>query len=242
MAVAVETVQMDSTERQKRLSLLLVDDDVELCGMMREFFHQEGHHLECAYNGREGLTAALNGSYDLVILDVMLPILDGFEMLQRLRRRKDLPIIMLTARVQHQDRIRGLDAGADDYLPKPFDPDELLARIRAVLRRSESLARNESPDILIGSIRVNPVTREAWLDDALIELTATEFDLLEMLMRSAGRVVSRDEITAALFEREATPYDRFLDVHISHLRKKLEGGRTLIRTIRGVGYVFTGAA
>ena len=238
---AVEVNQMEGTERQKILSLLLVDDDVELCSMMREFFTQEGHHLDCAYNGREGLTAALNGSYDLIILDVMLPILDGFELLQRLRRRKDLPIIMLTARVQQKDRIHGLDAGADDYLPKPFDPDELLARIRAVLRRSESFARAESHDIIIGNVRVNPTTREAWLNDETVELTATEFDLLEMLMRSPGRVVSRDEITASLFEREATPYDRFLDVHISHLRKKLEGGRTLIRTIRGVGYVFTGA-
>jgi DNA-binding response OmpR family regulator len=234
--------QMDVLDRHRQLSLLLVDDDVELCGMMSEFFAQEGHHLECIYNGREGLSAALNGSYDLVILDVMLPILDGFEVLQRLRRRKDLPIIMLTARVQQQDRIRGLDSGADDYLPKPFDPDELLARIRAVLRRSESLTRVEVDEIVIGNIRVSPTTREAWLNHELLELTATEFDLLEMLMRSAGRVVSRDEITAALFEREATPYDRFLDVHISHLRSKLEGGRGLIRTVRGVGYVFTGAA
>lgn len=233
---------MEVLDRQRQLSLLLVDDDVELCGMMSEFFAQEGHRLDCIYNGREGLTAALNGSYDLVILDVMLPILDGFEVLQRLRRRKDLPIIMLTARVQQQDRIRGLDSGADDYLPKPFDPDELLARIRAVLRRSESLARAEAEEIVIGNIRVRPATREAWLNDELVELTAAEFDLLEMLMRSAGRVVSRDEITAALFEREATPYDRFLDVHISHLRKKLEGGRGLIRTVRGVGYVFTGSA
>lgn len=241
MSFAVEVKQMEVMERQKALSLLLVDDDVELCGMMHEFFTQEGHRLECAYNGREGLASALNGSYDLVILDVMLPILDGFELLKRLRRRKDLPIIMLTARVQQKDRIHGLDAGADDYLPKPFDPDELLARIRAVLRRSESLARAEAESIVIGNIRVNPTTREAWLHDEPVELTATEFDLLEMLMRSPGRVVSRDEITAALFEREATPYDRFLDVHISHLRKKLEGGRTLIRTIRGVGYVFTGA-
>ncbi len=222
--------------------MLLVDDDVELCGMMREFFAQEGHHLDCAYNGREGLTAALNGAYDLVILDVMLPVVDGFELLQRLRRRKDLPIIMLTARVQQQDRIRGLDSGADDYLPKPFDPDELLARVRAVLRRSESLLRTESEEVVIGNIRLNPSTREARLDDELVDLTAAEFDLLEMLMRAAGRVLSRDEITAALFEREATPYDRFLDVHISHLRKKLEGGRTLIRTVRGVGYVFSGAA
>jgi two-component system response regulator CpxR len=177
-----------------------------------------------------------------VILDVMLPVVDGFELLQRLRRRKDLPIIMLTARVQQQDRIRGLDAGADDYLPKPFDPDELLARVRAVLRRSESLTRTESEDIVIGNIRLNPTTREVWLDEAIVDLTAAEFDLLEMLMHAAGRVVSRDEITAALFEREATPYDRFLDVHISHLRKKLEGARSLIRTVRGVGYVFTGAA
>lgn len=234
--------QMEVLDRQKQLSLLLVDDDVELCGMMSEFFVQEGHRLECIYNGREGLTAALNGSYDLVILDVMLPILDGFEVLQRLRRRKDLPVIMLTARVQQQDRIHGLDAGADDYLPKPFDPDELLARIRAVLRRSESLSRVEAEELAIGNIRVRPTTREAWLSDQLVDLTAAEFDLLEMLMRSAGRVVSREEITAALFEREATPYDRFLDVHISHLRKKLRGGRDLIRTIRGVGYVFTGAA
>jgi DNA-binding response OmpR family regulator len=242
LAVAVDMRQMDVLDRHRQLSLLLVDDDVELCGMMSEFFAQEGHHLECIYNGREGLSAALNGSYDLVILDVMLPILDGFEVLQRLRRRKDLPIIMLTARVQQQDRIRGLDSGADDYLPKPFDPDELLARIRAVLRRSESLTRVEVDEIVIGNIRVSPTTREAWLNHELLELTATEFDLLEMLMRSAGRVVSRDEITAALFEREATPYDRVLDVHISHLRSKLEGGRGLIRTVRGVGYVFTGAA
>lgn len=242
MPVAVDMKQMESAERQRQLSLLLVDDDVELCGMMREFFTQEGHRLDCAYNGREGLTAALNGAYDLVILDVMLPVVDGFELLQRLRRRKDLPVIMLTARVRQQDRIRGLDSGADDYLPKPFDPDELLARVRAVLRRSESLTRAEAEDLIIGNIRVNPTTREAWLDNVLLELTAMEFDLLEMLMRAAGRVVSRDEITAALFEREATPYDRFLDVHISHLRKKLEGGRSLIRTVRGVGYVFTGAA
>ncbi len=236
------TVVMETAEKQKELSLLLVDDDAELCGMMKEFFTQAGHRLECAYNGREGLTNALNGAYDLAILDVMLPILDGFEVLQQLRRRKDLPVIMLTARVQQRDRIRGLDTGADDYLPKPFDPDELLARIRAVLRRTESAGRTEATVVTIGNIRVNPASREVWSAGTPVELTAMEFDLLEMLIRSAGRVVSRDEITAALFEREATPYDRFLDVHISHLRKKLEGGRGLIRTIRGVGYVFTGVA
>src|SRR5246127_3073383 len=138
---------MENAEKQRQLSLLLVDDDVELCGMMREFFAQEGHHLDCAYNGREGLTAALNGTYDLVILDVMLPVVDGFELLQRLRKRKDLPIIMLTARVQQQDRIRGLDSGADDYLPKPFDPDELLARVRAALWRYGN-ANRAQPELL----------------------------------------------------------------------------------------------
>lgn len=232
---------MPNGEKQNQLSLLLVDDDAELCSMMREFFAEAGHHLDCAYNGREGLACALNGSYDLMILDVMLPVLDGFAALKQLRRRKDLPVIMLTARVQQKDRILGLDSGADDYLPKPFDPDELLARVRAVLRRAESVKRPESAPLLVGNIQMNTSTREVWSGDVLIELTAMEFDLLEMLMRAAGRVVSREEITAALFEREATPYDRFLDVHISHLRKKLEGGRGLIRAIRGVGYVFTGA-
>jgi two-component system response regulator CpxR len=232
---------MEPQERSKSLSLLLVDDDAELCGMMREFLAGAGHRLDCLHNGREGLASALNSPYDLVILDVMLPVLDGFEVLRQLRRRKQTPVIMLTARVQRQDRIQGLDAGADDYLPKPFDPDELLARIRAVLRRTESAPQPTAESIEVASVRVNPSTREAFSKGHLIELTSTEFDLLEMLIRSAGRIVSRDEITAALFEREATPYDRFLDVHISHLRKKLDDGPRLIRTIRGVGYMFTGS-
>ena len=237
----VQAKEAEIQERAKQLSLLLVDDDAELCGMMREFFAQTGHKLECVYNGREGLTRALNGSHDLVILDVMLPVLDGFGVLTQLRRRKATPVIMLTARVQQQDRIQGLDAGADDYLPKPFDPDELLARVRAVLRRTEA-QRPAAPEAWsIGGVRLNPATREVWSADLPVELTEMEFDLLEMLIRSAGRVVSRDEITAALFEREATPYDRFLDVHISHLRKKLEHGHRLIRTVRGVGYIFAGA-
>lgn len=235
MAVGQET-------GERQLSLLLVDDDAELCGMMREFFAESGYRLETAFNGREGLASALRGGFDLVILDVMLPGLDGFAVLEQLRRKKQLPVIMLTARVQQQDRIHGLNAGADDYLPKPFDPDELLARIRAVLRRTESAPHPIDQAVTIGNIRVNLSTREVWSAGQPVELTSMEFDLLELLMRTAGRVVSREEITATLFEREATPYDRFLDVHISHLRKKLAGGRKLIRTIRGVGYVFTGAA
>ena len=227
---------------EKQLSLLLVDDDAELCAMMKEFFAEAGHRLDCAYNGQDGLARALNGPYDLAILDVMLPVFDGLALLQQLRRRKDLPVIMLTARVQQHDRILGLNAGADDYLPKPFDPDELLARIGAVLRRTDAAKRKGDAVLTVGDIKLNPTTREARIGGSPVELTEVEFDLLEMLMRSAGRIVSRDEITLALFEREATPYDRFLDVHISHLRKKLDGGRKLIRAVRGVGYVFTGAS
>jgi two-component system response regulator CpxR len=235
-------VKVETLEGQKQLSLLLVDDDAELCEMMREFFAEAGHRLECACTGREGLASALRGGFDLVILDVMLPGIDGLTVLEQLRHRKDTPVIMLTARVQQHDRILGLNSGADDYLPKPFDPDELMARIRAVLRRTESTSRQADTAVTFGKIRVNLATREVWSAGLPVELTAMEFELLTLLIRSAGHVVSRDEITAVLFEREATPYDRFLDVHISHLRKKLEGGRNLIRTIRGVGYVFTGTS
>ena len=231
---------METAEKDIRLSILLIDDDRELCEMMKEFFAGAGHHLDCEYDGRRGLTCAASGTYDLVILDVMLPVIDGFSVLQQLRRRKDVPVILLTARAQHRDRILGLNSGADDYLPKPFDPDELHARIRAVLRRTDTT--KGSKDVTIGDIRINATRREVWIAGSPAELTEMEFDLLEILMRSAGRVVSRDELTLALFEREAAPYDRILDVHISHLRKKLEGGRSLIRTIRGVGYVFARAA
>ncbi len=234
-------MEAEPIEKSKPLHLLLVDDDVELCGMMEEFFSEAGHHLECNNNAIDGLSSALAGTFDLMILDVMLPGLDGFSVLQRVRRRKNLPVIMLTARVKPEDRVRGLNAGADDYLPKPFDPDELLARVRAVLRRTDPPILVESQSLSIGTLRVNAATREVWSAGQLVELTAMEFDLLEMLIRSAGRVISREELTAALFEREATPYDRFLDVHMSHLRKKLDGGMRLIRTIRGVGYMFTGA-
>jgi DNA-binding response OmpR family regulator len=231
---------METAEKHVQLSLLLVDDDKELCGMMKEFFAGVGHRLDCEYDGRRGLACAASGTYDLVILDVMLPVIDGFGVLQQLRRRKDVPVILLTARVQHHDRILGLNAGADDYLPKPFDPDELLARIRAVLRRTN--AAKGSRDVTIGEIRINATNREVWIAGSPADLTEMEFDLLEILMRSAGRVVSRDELSLALFQRKASPYDRILDVHISHLRKKLEGGRSMIRTIRGVGYVFARAA
>jgi DNA-binding response OmpR family regulator len=231
---------MDASEKVTQLSLLLVDDDAELCSMMKEFFGEAGHHLDCAYNGRDGLTQALKNSYDLIVLDVMLPVVNGFTVLQQLRRRKEVPVIMLTARVHRQDRILGLNAGADDYLPKPFDPDELVARIRAVLRRAGRLEYSADEAVkAYGNIQVNVQTREVWSEGRMVDLTALEFDILELLIRSAGRIVSREEITVSLLERASSPYDRALDVHISHLRRKLEHGQTLIRTVRGLGYVFT---
>jgi DNA-binding response OmpR family regulator len=231
---------MDPSEKVTQLSLLLVDDDAELCSMMKEFFGEVGHRLDCAYNGRDGLARALKNSYDLIVLDVMLPVASGFTVLRQLRRRKEVPVIMLTARVHRQDRILGLNAGADDYLPKPFDPDELLARIRAVLRRAGRLEYSADESVkTFGDFQINLQTREVWTEGRMVDLTALEFDILELLIRSAGRIVSREEITVSLLERDSTPYDRALDVHISHLRRKLEHGHTLIRTVRGLGYVFT---
>src|SRR5215472_9449794 len=218
---------MNRSEKQAQLSLLLVDDDAELCSMMAEYFAQMGHHLECAYNGRDGLARALASNYDLIVLDVMLPIFDGYSLLQHLRKRKEVPVIMLTARVGHQDRIQGLNAGADDYLAKPFDADELLARIRAVLRRSGKVDPHISDSVkTFGDIRVMMQAREVWDNGRLVDLTALEFDILTLLIRSAGRIVSREEITTIVLERAASPYDRALDVHISHLRSKLERGHT----------------
>jgi len=229
---------MESIGGKPLLRILLIDDDAELCGMMRELFGEAEFTLDCAFNGRDGLARALKNLYDLIVLDVMLPMIDGFTVLQQLRRRTEVPVIMLTARVHRRDRIEGLNAGADDYLPKPFDPDELLARIRAVLRRAGRLEHSADSIKTFGDVQVNTQTREVWSEGRLVDLTSLEFDLLEMLVRAGGRVVTREEITAALLDREASPYDRALDVHISHLRRKLASGGEMIRTIRGIGYVF----
>ena len=220
------------------LSILLIEDDAELAALMQEFFSSRGVSLSVAPDGAEGLNRALEGSFDLVILDVMLPKMDGFEVLQQIRRRSAVPVIMLTARTEHGDRITGLNTGADDYLAKPFSPDELLARIQAVFRR---VGRGSAlkPEILEASgVRLNPGTREVISDGVPVEVTSIEYDILEVLVRSAGRVVSRDDLARFLYNRQANPLERALDVHVSHLRKKLERGRTLIRTVRGVGYLF----
>jgi two-component system response regulator CpxR len=216
--------------------ILIVDDDEELASLLTELLTREGFTVDTRNDGRRGLAAALGGGYDLLVLDVMLPGLDGFEILRRVRRETRLPVLMLTARGEDEDRIVGLELGADDYLPKPFNTRELVARIRAILRRLEN--RAPGGRLEINGITIDPGTRDVMRDGKPIEVTTFEFDILETLMRSAGRVVSRDELMEELYGRKATPFDRSVDMHISHLRKKLEHGTTLIKTIRGVGYQF----
>jgi two-component system, OmpR family, response regulator CpxR len=217
--------------------ILLIDDDAELCALLVEFLSREGFSIECQHEGAGGLERALHGGCDLVILDVMLPGLDGFEILRRIRAESRVPILMLTARGEDADRISGLEMGADDYLPKPFNPRELVARIRAILRRLERPPSPEGP-LEINGVRIDPGTREAFANGRRVELTTFEFDILELLMRSAGQVVSRDDLMEHLYNRKATAFDRSADMHVSHLRKKLETGRPIIKTIRGAGYQF----
>jgi two-component system response regulator CpxR len=174
----------------------------------------------------------------LVLLDAMMPKLDGFEVLRQVRRRSNIPVIMLTARTSHVDRVAGLESGADDYLPKPFNPQELLARVRAVLRRTSRGETVSEEVVEANGVKLAPRTRDVFYQDAPVKLTALEFDILDLLVRSAGRIVSRDEIAAALHHRDASPLDRSLDVHISRVRKKLDNGRNLILTVRGLGYLF----
>jgi len=219
------------------VKILLIDDDAELCSLLVEFLSREGFSIECEHEGTRGLDRALHGGFDLVILDVMLPGLDGFEILRRLRGESRIPVLMLTARGEDMDRISGLEMGADDYLSKPFNPRELVARIRAILRRLERPDSPEGP-LEVNGVRIVPGTREVSANGRKIEVTTFEFDILEWLMRSAGRVVSRDDLMEHLYNRKATAFDRSVDMHISHLRKKLETGQPIIKTIRGVGYQF----
>jgi two-component system response regulator CpxR len=216
--------------------ILLIDDDAELCVLLEEFLKREGFTVECEHEGNRGLERAGQAGIDLVVLDVMLPGLDGFEILRRLRTHSKVPVIMLTARGEDVDRIIGLEIGADDYLAKPFNPRELAARIRAILRRYEAKPSSPSSRIEVNGIVLDPANREVYSNGKPVELTTFEFDILDMLMRSAGRVLSRDALMENFYNRKATPFDRSIDMHISHLRKKLERGESIIKTIRGVGY------
>ncbi len=218
------------------MRILVVDDDTELCSLLGEFLTREGFIVDFEHDGRKGLERALKGEHSLIILDVMMPGMDGFEVLKRLRQQSKVPVIMLTARGEDVDRIVGLELGADDYLSKPFNPRELAARIRAILRRIE--AKPSGGRIEVNGVALDPGSREVLFDGQPIPTTTLEFDILEVLMRQAGRVVSRDMLMENMYNRKATPFDRSIDMHVSHLRKKLEGRRELIKTIRGVGYQF----
>ena len=219
-------------------TILMVDDDEGLCELVKELLGRECYDVSAVHDGASGLGAALEGGFALVILDVMLPVLDGFAVLRQLRRQSNVPVIMLTARASERDRVGGLGEGADDYLVKPFAAAELLARIRAVLRRTLQRSDMVSSAVQVGDLRVDAINRVVSYRGVPIELTPTEFTILEVLMRAVGRIVSRDELAGVLYQRQTTPYERSLDVHVSHLRRKLEGvGWTAIRTVRGQGYI-----
>jgi two-component system, OmpR family, response regulator CpxR len=237
-----------SPESRPARRLLVIDDDVELCGLVAEFLRREGIEAELVHDGVAGLEAALSGRHEAIILDVMLPGLGGFEVLRRIREQKRTPVLMLTARGDHVDRIVGLEMGADDYIPKPFDPRELVARIRAVLRRSEappapSAAPAEDGDwLVVGDIKVDLAAREARRGSRAVQLTPFEFDLLVALMRSVGRLLTRDQLSRTVLGRPYSPDDRNVDAHIAKLRQKLGkggDGASSIRTVRSAGYLLS---
>jgi two-component system response regulator CpxR len=219
--------------------ILIVDDDVELCRLLVERLSTEGFAIEAIHDGQHGLERALSHEHALVILDLMLPGMSGLDVLRRVRAQSSVPLLILTARGEDVERILGLEIGADDYLPKPFNPRELIARIRAVLRRSNRSAIN-GKTLMVGNIRLDPAAREAWINELPLDLTSVEFTLLEMLMLDAGRVVTREHLTETVLGRRLGPFDRVIDVHVSNVRKKLglanSGER--IKAVRGSGYLF----
>jgi two-component system, OmpR family, response regulator CpxR len=218
-------------------AILMVDDDLELCDLVREYLGKEGFNVTAVHDGASGLRAALDDDYGLVILDVMLPLIDGFGVLRQVRRQSDVPVIMLTARAEERDRVGGFAEGADDYLVKPFAAAELLARIRAVQRRVCPSTAPQPAALEVGDLRLDTRAQQASHGDSSLDLTPTEFAILEVLVRARGRVVSRDELSAVLYQRQATPFERSLDMHVSHLRRKLDAVAGIeIRTVRGLGY------
>src|SRR5581483_4658780 len=220
--------------------ILVIDDDVELCHLVGEYLRAEGFTTECVHDGESGLKKATVGDYVLAVLDVMLPGINGFEVLRRIRATSRLPVLLLTARGEDVDRIVGLEIGADDYLPKPFNPRELVARIRAVLRRTHAEG-SVAPDVVsVGDVELDPATRTVRLEGKPVDLTSVEFNLLEVLLREAGRVVPRERLVNAVLSRKFSPFDRSIDMHVSKVRKKLGDTENdeHIKTVRGVGYIF----
>jgi two-component system response regulator CpxR len=220
-------------------AILVVDDDEELCDLLVDYLGQEGWSVDAVHDGTRGLVQAAAGRHDLVVLDAMLPGLDGFELLRRLRRSCAVPVLMLTARGDDVDRIVGLELGADDYLGKPFNPRELVARIRAIQRRLDVL-RLEPRTLAVDDIEADMARRSARMKGRELELTSAELALLCVLLRARGSVVSREELSLEVLGRSHSPHDRALDVHVSNLRRKLgagPSGRERVKAVRGVGYV-----
>ena len=224
--------------------VLVIDDDKKLCRLIRDYLEPMGYQVSLAHTGPEGVTHATSEPWHAVILDVMLPGLDGFEVLKQIRHKSDVPVLMLTARGDEADRIVGLEIGADDYLPKTFSTRELLARLRAVTRRTRRASAAEASDggadYIIGPLHVNEGTRTAVLGDQPLTLTPVEFDLLASLARGKGRVKTREQLLDEIRDRHYDVFDRSIDVHISALRKKLGDDPKeprFIRTLRAAGYM-----
>ena len=219
--------------------ILLIDDDVELCSMLTEYLGKNGFRVKTAHRGDLGLRAAQQRPWSMILLDVMLPGMDGFEVLKRIRSESSVSVLLLTARGEDVDRIVGLEIGADDYLPKPFNPRELLARMRAVLRRNTSATAATPVVLRVGDLELDTAARKVLRGGSRVDLTDVEFSLLEALMQSPGKVVSREDLSQSVLGRQFDPFDRSLDMHVSRLRKKLstaEAEESLVKTIRGVGY------
>lgn len=228
------------------VKLLLADDDARLSDLVKDYFDGEGYQVTHVWNGQEALDYMEHDRPDIVILDVMMPVLDGFETLKQIRNKSSIPVIMLTAKGDDIDRILGLEMGADDYLSKPFNPRELLARIKAILRRS-SQEQEDDPmsDLFLSDVLLRRRDRTVFLHEEPIELTTSEYALLECMMMVPGQVLTKQELSEKALGRKLTMYDRSLDMHISNLRKKvgvLENGEPRIKTVRGVGYIFVDGA
>ena len=227
---------MNTVER-----ILVIDDDAELCSLISEYLRPEGFQVESVHEGKAGLARALSGDHLLAVLDVMLPGMNGFDVLRRIRDGSRLPVLLLTARGEDVDRIVGLEIGADDYLPKPFNPRELVARIRAILRRTRARGEMPVPEVLrVGDVELDPATRTVLHRGKPVELTSVEFSLLQVLLREAGRVVTREALVDEVLGRKFSPFDRSIDMHVSKVRKKLgdSDSEDHIKTIRGAGYIF----
>ncbi|HET6840193.1 MAG TPA: response regulator transcription factor [Candidatus Angelobacter sp.] len=222
--------------------VLLIDDDTELGKLLEEYLQSEQLHLDTAHDGPSGLQKALSSQYSVVVLDVMLPGMSGLDVLKQLRLKSAVPVLMLTARGSELDRILGLELGADDYLPKPFNPRELVARLRAILRRTTGAAASGPVGpVRLADVELHPESRSVMRAGESVTLTGAEFDLLHTFLRSAGKIISREDLTQAALGRPMSPVDRSIDVHVSNLRRKLgpyEGEHERIKAIRGSGYVY----